>query len=54
VSSTADTLRNQGIHVEASLIKMKRQLGTPPADAKYDIAESSSEGGQRGQLVVHF
>jgi hypothetical protein len=40
--------------VEVSFIKTKRQLGTPLADAKYDIAKSSPEGGQRGQLVVHF
>lgn len=47
----ANTLRDQGIHVEVSLIKMKRQLGTLPAGAKYDIAKSSSGG---GQLVVHL
>jgi hypothetical protein len=52
VSATTNSLRNQGIHVEIGLIKMRHQLGIPPADAEHNVAKSPFRGGQRCQLSV--
>jgi hypothetical protein len=40
--------------MEMSLIKTKRQLGTPLAGVEHNITKSSPTGGRRGQLVVHL
>jgi len=49
-----DPLRDQGAHLEASLIKTERQVGVPSADAKHGVAESLRRGGQGHQLGGHL
>ena len=45
MNAAIDPLENQRIHLEASIIKAKHQLGVPLANAKHDIIEGLPESG---------
>jgi hypothetical protein len=51
VSAMANTLRNQEIHMETSLVEMKRQSGTPLLAPSTTSQESSSGGDQRANWL---